>query len=325
VRAVTGCRARDAAQERDLAEALAAAERTEGRAFDGDLELAVGDDVEEIPGLAFAHELLVRRGLDGPELAGERLELRRPERRKERDRAEQRELDDRDVRAPVDREQAGPDEQECDRENRPDPDHRGSPARESDEQRREERAHGKRGHTEPLEQPEDAAEEVDRRDPLQQRPAGDVDDDPAGSRHSEQRERRRHARVGTDDRERHAPREGAGRERRGQEPPADERRGRPDPDHPARAECRVEIPSARPAEVEQRGGEDDEHDVERPDRDGLRGQQPEQQPRLGLPPNERDGLERRRSARRGGRPLDRKNHEATESGEPGHHGEHDSR
>ena len=76
-------------QEGDLAEGVAAPKRAQRAAVDRDLELAVGDRVEELARLALVHDLLAGRGLHGHELARERLQLRRPERREQRQRAEQ--------------------------------------------------------------------------------------------------------------------------------------------------------------------------------------------------------------------------------------------
>ena len=94
--------ARHVLQERDLAEAVAAPDRPQLAACRGDLELAVGDDVEAVAGLALADDGCPGRRLQLDEPAREPFQRGRSQRREQGQRAQERDLDHRHGRAAVD-------------------------------------------------------------------------------------------------------------------------------------------------------------------------------------------------------------------------------
>ena len=102
-----GRRARRVVEQRDLAEAVAAREarREAGRGADGDL--AVGDRVEEVAGLALADEDVAGAGGERLHRARDALQLGWRQRPEERHRAQQPDLDDRHRRARVRAENRG--------------------------------------------------------------------------------------------------------------------------------------------------------------------------------------------------------------------------
>ena len=263
--------ARDVAQQRDLAEAIAAPKRRAGAPVDRDLELAVGDHVEAVAGLALADDHRPGRDVRGSSARASDSSAGAPERREERERAQAARARQRARwrrRSIASRRR--PDERARRRQDAPRPMNAARPPREGDQRGREQRADGQPGHGSPRAARTRArAASGGAMRCSSVRPATSTTVRPAPAER-EQRQCRRLAANAPSTTKRAAQTTGRRDERRCEPSPPDERDRRRDPEHAARAERGVQVAGARAAEVEHADREHDEEHVERADRDRLR-------------------------------------------------------
>ena len=147
-------------EERDLAEAVAAAEPAELPAAGGALHLALGDHVEAVADVALRDQHVTGGGVDRDQASRQALDRRRGQLLQERHGPEQRDLHHRHRRRGVDLEQRLAAEQDGQRQHRSGPDHRRLRAEHRHEHGYEQGAGGDAGRRDAFEQAEDARDDV---------------------------------------------------------------------------------------------------------------------------------------------------------------------
>ena len=187
------------------------------------------------------------------------------------------ELDGRGKHVPVDRAQAAPAEQREHGQQRADDDE-GSPRPDRcDHSRRRDRPKRHRAHHRAPDQPERAAEQLVRDDPLEEREAGDVLDAVRGAHDREQQDRRLEGGARRDQRDRQSPEDERHAERDGQTA-SPERHRSERARQAAEPETGGQVADRPVAGVEDAEDDHDDQDVQTTAHEALRRHQEEDQP-----------------------------------------------
>ena len=194
-----------------------------------------------------------------------------------------------------------------------------------DEQRRQERADADGEVEHRLHDAEHAGEHVVRRDSLEERETGDVDERVADADERERSQGHADIRPRRDGDERQAPEHGADDERDGQPGAMHEGHDDDGADEGSQADGRVQQAHAALTDLQQRERGDDDEDVDAAGRQRLAGEHARQQAEVGRPPchaeaGEHELPERRMTtgARHGRRLLDRQHEQRRPEQRDGH-------
>ena len=193
------CRSRHVAQQCDLAEAVAGTPVREVRAGQGDLDAALGQDVVAIPWITLADDDGAIGNVEPRELGEDAFDRRRGERREDRQVPQQRKGSR--IGWPgvaVERPELGPGHREHDRDEEAGDEEGPAHAERLDEDPARDGPDRQGEHRQAFQDPEHAGQHGLRRDPLEERPAGDRGHAEAGTARGEQ-DRSGHDRWGDPD------------------------------------------------------------------------------------------------------------------------------